>query len=164
MLIVTLLSHSERFDTPQIVYKVAICPKVDPISTKNLQQVLELVVQPAGARITCCNHWFSPLLDITPISSSLLDIGVLSFVVLFGREAALSVRLNCPVPVLCSAQCKTVNNNTRTEQEVHGQAHEKTRGSSAQWKWGRQCTRSLVYKRQQVIFVIFHYKRKRVKK
>ena len=141
------------------------CPfRVDPISTKNLQQVLELVVQPAGARITCCNHWFSPLLDITPISSSLLDIGVLSFVVLFGREAALSVQLNCPVPVLCSAQCKTVNNNTRTEQEVHGQAHEKTRGSSAQWKWGRQCTRSLVYKRQQVIFVIFHYKRKRVKK
>ena len=49
---------------------------VDPISTKNLQQVLELVVQPAGARITCCNRWFSPLLDITPISSSLLDIGV----------------------------------------------------------------------------------------
>ena len=52
--------------------------EVDPISTKNLQQVLELVVQPAGARITCCNHWFSPLLDIDPISSSLLDIGLLS--------------------------------------------------------------------------------------
>ena len=50
--------------------------RVDPISSDNLQQVLELVVQPAGARITCCNRWFSPLLDITPISSSLLDIGV----------------------------------------------------------------------------------------